>query len=80
MTILNIVLPIFAIIIIGYIAGATNVVPKSGAKSLNNFVFYIALPALLFQSTATAPLEQLMNWRFSLSLCNILYTGFYACS
>jgi len=64
MTILNIVLPIFAIIIIGYIAGATNVVPKSGAKSLNNFVFYIALPALLFQSTATAPLEQLMNWPF----------------
>ena len=64
MTILNIVLPIFAIIIIGYIAGITGIVPKSGAKSLNNFVFYIALPALLFQSTATAPLEQLMNWSF----------------
>lgn len=64
MIILNIVLPIFAIISIGYIAGVTGIVPKNGTKSLNNFVFYIALPALLFQSTANAPLEQLMNWSF----------------
>ena len=64
MTIINVVLPIFAIIGIGYIAGATGIVPKDGVKTLNNFVFYIALPALLFQSTATAPIEQLMNWEF----------------
>lgn len=64
MTILTIIFPIFAIIIIGYIAGITGIVPTSGAKSLNNFVFYIALPALLFQSTATAPLEQLLNGPF----------------
>ena len=64
MTIINIILPVFFIIIIGYIAGATKIVPTSGGKSLNNFVFYIALPALLFQATATAPLEHLMNWSF----------------
>jgi len=63
-TILNVVLPIFAIIVCGYIAGYTGIVPKAGAKTLNNFVFYIALPALLFQSTATAPIKQLMNWQF----------------
>lgn len=63
-TIINIVLPIFAIIVVGYIAGSSGIVPKAGAKTLNNFVFYIALPALLFKSTATAPVEQLMNGQF----------------
>lgn len=63
-TIINIVLPIFAIIVIGYIAGTSGVVPKAGAKTLNNFVFYIALPALLFKATATSPIEELLNWRF----------------
>lgn len=63
-TILNVVLPIFAIILCGYIAGSTDIVPKTGAKTLNNYVFYVALPALLFLSTATSPIEQLMNWQF----------------
>lgn len=63
-TILNVVLPIFAIILCGYIAGSTDIVPKAGAKTLNNYVFYVALPALLFLSTATSPIEQLMNWQF----------------
>ena len=58
MTIINVVLPIFAIIVCGYIAGYTGIVPKAGAKTLNNYVFYIALPALLFQATATAPIAQ----------------------
>lgn len=63
-TLLNIIVPIFAIIVCGYIAGSTGIVPKVGAKTLNNYVFYIALPALLFQSTATAPINQLMNLQF----------------
>lgn len=64
MIILNVVIPIFAIIACGWIAGYTGIVPKEGAKTLNSFVFYIALPALLFESTATAPIKQLMNWQF----------------
>lgn len=63
-TIINVVLPIFAIIVIGYIAGTSGIVPKAGAKTLNNFVFYIALPALLFKATATSPIEELLNWEF----------------
>jgi len=77
--IINVVFPIFAIILIGYMAGAKNIVPKAGVKTLANFVFYIALPALLFQSTATAPLESLLNWEFiSINLGGILVNFFVA--
>ena len=79
MIILNVVLPIFAIIACGYIAGYTGIVPKAGAKTLNNYVFYIALPALLFQSTATAPINQLMNWPFiAVNLGGIVASFFIA--
>lgn len=77
MTILNIILPVFAIIMTGYIAGRTNIVPKSGLKTLNNFVFYIALPALLFLSTATAPIEQLMHWPFIAANVGGIFASFF---
>ncbi|MFM1651807.1 AEC family transporter [Brevibacillus sp. B_LB10_24] len=64
MILLDVVLPVFAIMLCGYLAGTFGIVSKSGSKSLNNYVFFVALPALLFLSTATAPVEQLTNWGF----------------
>lgn len=64
MMLINIVLPIFLIIGIGYFAGVKGIVETGGAKTLNNFVFYIALPALLFKATATAPVNNLLNGAF----------------
>jgi predicted permease len=55
---------VFAIIICGYLAGRYGVVADSGARSLNNYVYYFALPALLFLSLADAPLSSLANWGF----------------
>lgn len=62
---LDAVLPVFAIMFSGYLSGIFGIVTKSGSKSLNNYVFYVALPALLFLSTATAPVKQLANWNFA---------------
>ncbi|GGE79342.1 AEC family transporter [Priestia taiwanensis] len=70
---LDAVLPIFAIMLCGYLAGTCGLITKSGSKSLNNYVFYITLPALLFLATATAPIEQVTNWHFvSINLGGIL--------
>lgn len=61
---INIILPIFLIIVVGYVAGTTKIVSTTGIQTINNFVFYIALPALLFHATATVPFEELLNWQF----------------
>lgn len=67
------VLPVFAIMLCGYLSGVLGIVNKSGSKSLNNYVFYVALPALLFLSTATTPIKYLANWSFiSINLGGIL--------
>ncbi|WP_153729428.1 AEC family transporter [Salinibacillus xinjiangensis] len=62
--IINAVIPIFAIILCGYLAGRFQLVSVSGAQSLNHFVYYFALPALLFFSLSTTPIEQITNWTF----------------
>ncbi|MFJ7737282.1 AEC family transporter [Lysinibacillus sp. NPDC097287] len=70
---LDAVLPVFAIMFCGYLSGIFGIVTKSGSKSLNNYVFYVALPALLFLTTATAPVKHLANWSFiSINLGGIL--------
>lgn len=51
-TTLGIVLPVFTLILIGYLAGKTRLFPDDSVKGLNAFVFFFAVPALLFRSLA----------------------------
>jgi len=62
--ILEISLPVFALILCGYLAGRTGILGEQSAAALNGFVFYFALPALLFGFTAQAPLDRILNWPF----------------
>ena len=45
---LNIVLPVFAIVGAGYLAGARGLLGDDSSVALNRFVYWVALPALLF--------------------------------
>ncbi|MFD2204130.1 AEC family transporter [Kiloniella antarctica] len=51
-TSLEIVLPIFAIILCGYFVGRKEWVTASALKGLSHFVYYLAIPALLFRTMA----------------------------
>ena len=62
--VLNIVIPVFAIIFTGYLAGHFKVLGADSAAALNRFVLYFALPPLMFLSTARVPLEEILRFRF----------------
>ncbi len=49
---LEIVLPIFALILCGYLVGRARFISPEGMKGLSAFVYYIAVPALLFRTMA----------------------------
>ena len=49
----SIILPFFALIGLGWIAGKLRIVSPEGMRGINGFVFYFALPALLFKALAT---------------------------
>ncbi len=57
--IINAVFPLFALILIGYISGRKRLLGAGAIDSLNKFVVWMALPALLFQSMAQITWEQI---------------------
>src|SRR5258708_13208877 len=61
---INVVLPIFGIILTGYLAGRLEVLGRDSAAALNRFVFYFAVPPALFIATARAPIDKIFNWPF----------------
>lgn len=51
---LNVVLPIFALILAGWLARKLKILGENALTELNRFVVYLALPALLFDIIASA--------------------------
>ena len=54
--IVDVVLPVFAIMLAGYLAGRFRLLGDASSEALNGFVYYGAIPALFFVSMAQAPL------------------------
>ena len=46
-TVLNVLLPIFGLILVGYICRRTNRLGPTAASEMNRFVVWLGLPALL---------------------------------
>src|SRR5690606_2457398 len=57
--ILEAVLPLFALILAGYLAGRRRLLGPTATDSLNNFVVWMALPALLFQAMASISWDEI---------------------
>jgi malonate transporter and related proteins len=54
--IVNVALPVFAVILCGYLAGRLGILGQSSSEALNRYVYYFALPPMLFLSMALVPL------------------------
>lgn len=61
-TIIGVALPFFAILLCGMLAARLRVIEDAGVIGLNAFVFWFALPALLFHKVALTPFERLVDW------------------
>src|SRR5215475_7962540 len=64
MTLAALVLPVFAVILSGWIAGATGYLPRSLSAPLVQFAYNVAMPALVFLTIAEERLESLLEWGF----------------
>ena len=64
MTIAALVLPVFAVIVAGWIAGASGYLPPSLSGPLVQFAYNVAMPALVFVTIAEERLGALLEGGF----------------
>lgn len=64
MIIVDVVLPVFILVLIGYLAAYSNVIRRDDIAALSRFIFNIALPVLLFDSLANMSLPERFDWHF----------------
>jgi len=62
-SILITVIPVFALIMIGYLAATTGLMDKQAADGLSRFVFVFAIPALLFRTAMKINLNETLPWQ-----------------
>lgn len=61
MDIVSIIMPFFALVLIGYLAARGRALPLEAVAGLNTYVLYFALSALLFQLGARTPVVELLD-------------------
>ena len=61
---INIILPLFAIMVAGYFTGRFKLLPAGASEVLSRFVFVIALPALILASLSSITIAEFFNWHY----------------
>lgn len=65
--ILSIVLPVFALIGVGYAAARFGILEAKVGDALGQFIYVIAIPVLIFRTLATSSLDGVSPWGFWIS-------------
>ena len=65
--VLNLALPFFGLIFIGFFCGRLKQIPDTALAWMNFFIVYVALPALFYRILAVTPFEQLAQPNFILA-------------
>ena len=62
--VIELVLPLFGLIFLGFAAGRIMRIPYEGLAWMNFFIVYVALPPLFYRLLSTTPVEQFANVGF----------------
>lgn len=65
--VLDLALPFFGLIALGFFCGRQFSLPEAGLQWLNIFIVYVALPSLFFSLIAATPVADLANGHFILA-------------
>ncbi|MEM9329895.1 MAG: AEC family transporter [Pseudomonadota bacterium] len=74
--VLSLILPLFGLILLGFIGAKFTKQPIEALGWLNTFIIYFALPALFFKLLSKTPVEQLASWQFIFANIGITFMIF----
>ncbi len=64
LAIVNVILPVFGIMLAGFLCGRFGVLGGGSSQALNAYVYYVALPALFFVALSQVPVAEALNLPF----------------
>src|SRR5665213_2373097 len=73
-----IVLPVFGLIGVGYVIAWSGLLKEAAGDALADFVFVIAVPALIFRTIATADFSAGQPWRLWLPFYSAFFLSWIA--
>ena len=74
--ILNLALPYFGVIFVGFACGKAKGLPEAGLAWMNFFLLHVSLPALLFGIMSRTPFAELNNPPFLIATTLATITAF----
>ncbi len=75
---IDIVLPVFGLTLCGWLVGKSPLLSSEGIRGINNFVFYVAIPALLFRSMSTLTVPETLDGAIIVAYflsCGLVFTA-----
>lgn len=76
--VLNLALPYFGLIFLGFLCGKLKRIPDTGLAWLNFFLIYVALPCLFYRILAKTPFDELNNIPFVVATALATFGAFVA--
>jgi malonate transporter and related proteins len=76
--VLNLALPYFGLIFLGFLCGKLKRIPDTGLAWLNFFLIYVALPCLFYRILAKTPFDELNNIPFVVATALATFGAFIA--
>ena len=74
--VINLALPFFGLILLGFFCGRIMHMPEHGLAWMNFYIVYVALPPLFFKLIAATPFEELQNGWFVIATTLATYLAF----
>jgi len=75
---LQIILPIILLVVFGWLMCWRKIFNDQVGVGLNQFVFYAAIPALIFYAVYKTNIHELLNWPFILAYFTVFMVMFFA--
>ena len=75
----NVVLPIFVVMFLGFVIRSRKMVDAAILRKINNIVFYIALPIMLFRDISVANFSEIFDLELALFTSVMTVIIFFAC-
>jgi len=77
--IIEMIAPLFGLILVGYICGRIKNISLDGLAWMNFFIIYVALPPMIFKLLAQTPLEEFKNAGFLIKTTLSTFVVFFLC-